>query len=66
MTGHTANAAWASVPEATRDAASLAREASLELSALEFPEFGAAREFLRPNQRIYVSHLPRQDWAQTL
>jgi hypothetical protein len=66
MTGHTANAARASAPEATRDAANLARDASLELSALEFPEFRAAREFLRPNQRVYVSHLPRQDWAQTL
>jgi methylenetetrahydrofolate reductase (NADPH) len=66
MTGHIANAAWASAPDATRDAANLARDASLELSALDFPEFRAAREFLRPNQRIYVSHLPRQDWAQTL
>jgi methylenetetrahydrofolate reductase (NADPH) len=66
MTGHTANSEWASVPEATREAANLARDASVELSGLEFPEFSAAREFLRPNQRIYVSHLPRQDWALTL
>jgi methylenetetrahydrofolate reductase (NADPH) len=66
MTGRTANAAWALVPEATRRAANLARDASLELSALEFPEFKAAREFLRPKQRVYVSHLPRQDWAETL
>jgi methylenetetrahydrofolate reductase (NADPH) len=44
----------------------LARGASLELNCLERDEFHAARELLRPGQRIYVSHLPRQTWEQTL
>lgn len=43
----------------------LARGASLELNSLELTEFDAAREFLHRDQRIYVSHLPRQGWAQT-
>jgi len=45
--------------------ARLAREASVEVSDVEIGELGAAREFLRPGQRIYVSHLPRQTWTRT-
>ena len=40
--------------------------ASLELNCLEVDELGAAREYLRPGQRIFVSHLPRQSWDQSL
>jgi methylenetetrahydrofolate reductase (NADPH) len=45
--------------------AGLARKASIELSFLESGELRAGRDFLSPGQKIYVSHLPRQTWAQT-
>ena len=45
--------------------AELARKASIELSFLESGELRAGRDFLSPGQKIYVSHLPRQSWAQT-
>jgi methylenetetrahydrofolate reductase (NADPH) len=48
-----------------RSKAQLAREASIELSFLESGDIRAGRDFLWPGQRIYVSHLPRQSWAQT-
>ena len=38
----------------------LARGASIELSSVEFSEFKAAREVLRPGQRIFGSHLTRR------
>lgn len=44
----------------------LARHASLELNSLELREFEVARELLRHGQRIYVSHLPKQTWEQTI
>jgi methylenetetrahydrofolate reductase (NADPH) len=43
----------------------LARDSSIELSCLESGEIGAGRDFLRPGQKVYVSHLPRQTWADT-
>jgi len=46
-------------------AARLAREASIELSFLESGDILAGRDFLSPGQKVYVSHLPRQSWAQT-
>jgi methylenetetrahydrofolate reductase (NADPH) len=50
--------------------ASLAREASIELSCLDASDFQAGLDshrgdLLWPGQKIYVSHLPRQTWAQT-
>jgi methylenetetrahydrofolate reductase (NADPH) len=44
----------------------LAREASLELNHLEAQELAAAEELLCAGQRVYVSHLPRQTWDQTV
>jgi len=44
----------------------LARGASIEVNSLEVGEFHAARELLRPGQRIFVSHLPGQTWKQSL
>ena len=46
-------------------AARLAREASIEVSCLEAGDILDGREFLRPGQKVYVSHLPRQTWDQT-
>ena len=43
----------------------LAREASIEVSCIEAAEIHAGRDFLPPGQKVYVSHLPRQTWAQT-
>ncbi len=45
--------------------ASLAREASIELSCLDARDFQAGRDLLWPGQKVYVSHLPRQTWAQS-
>ena len=60
------NTAPAFAPEVARCAQRLARTASIELNGLETQEFQAAREFLPPGQRIFVSHLPGQTWAQSL
>lgn len=60
------NTARAVAPEITRCAERLARGASIELNNLETAEFQAAREFLTPGQRIFVSHLPGQTWGQSL
>jgi methylenetetrahydrofolate reductase (NADPH) len=46
-------------------AARFAREASIEVSHVESGDIPAGRDYLRAGQRIYVSHLPRQTWAQT-
>lgn len=43
----------------------LARESSIEVSCLESGEIRAGRDFLWPGQKVYVSHLPRQSWADT-
>jgi methylenetetrahydrofolate reductase (NADPH) len=43
----------------------LARESSIELSCGEAADIRAGRDFLGAGQKIYVSHLPRQAWAQT-
>jgi methylenetetrahydrofolate reductase (NADPH) len=51
---------------AARSAARLARESSLEVNSLESADIRAGRDFLSPGQKIYVSHLPRQTWAQTV
>jgi methylenetetrahydrofolate reductase (NADPH) len=45
--------------------AQLARQASLEFNCLETLAAVAAREWLWPGQRVYVSHLPGQSWEQT-
>jgi methylenetetrahydrofolate reductase (NADPH) len=51
---------------AESQAARLARDSSLELNWLEAGDLTAGRELLWPGQRIFVSHLPRQTWEQTL
>lgn len=50
---------------AERSAAQLTRESSIELSCLESADIRAGRDFLAAGQKVYVSHLPRQTWAQT-
>jgi methylenetetrahydrofolate reductase (NADPH) len=46
-------------------AARLAREASIEVSCMESGDIRAARDLLWSRQKVYVSHLPKQTWAQT-
>jgi len=46
--------------------ARLASEASIEVSCVEFSDIRAGRDFLGAGRKVYVSHLPRQTWAQTL
>ena len=58
--------ALALAPEIAGCALRLVQDASLEISSLEMGEFAEARDFLRRGQRIYVSHLPRQTWDQTI
>jgi methylenetetrahydrofolate reductase (NADPH) len=43
----------------------LARESSIEVSCIEAADIRAGRDFLPAGQKVYVSHLPRQTWAQT-
>jgi methylenetetrahydrofolate reductase (NADH) len=45
--------------------ARLARESSIEVSCVEAADIRAGRDFLPPGRKVYVSHLPRQTWAQT-
>ena len=61
-----ANPVLASASDIAGCAGRLAREASLEINSLEVEELEAARDLLRPGQRIYVSHLPRQSWEESL
>lgn len=49
-----------------RCAQRLTQGASLELNTMDVAEFAGASSLLRRGQRIYVSHLPRQTWDQTL
>jgi methylenetetrahydrofolate reductase (NADPH) len=48
-----------------RSVARLAREASIEMSCLDSGDIRAGCELLAAGQKVYVSHLPRQTWAQT-
>jgi methylenetetrahydrofolate reductase (NADPH) len=44
----------------------LAHEASIELNVQDIPHLVASRAFLGSDTRIYVSHLPKQSFEQTL
>jgi methylenetetrahydrofolate reductase (NADPH) len=43
----------------------LARDASLEINVQDSKHLQASRAFLRPGQKIFVSHLPGQTWEST-
>lgn len=44
----------------------LADAASLEMSVNDLSQLRVSRELLTPGVRMYVSHLPGQDWSDTL
>jgi methylenetetrahydrofolate reductase (NADPH) len=46
--------------------AQLARECSIEMNVQDVRDLEASREFLPPGKKVYVSHLPKQTWQQTL
>jgi len=46
--------------------AQLAREASIELNVQDLKDLEASRSFLSPGKRMYISHLPKQRWDETL
>ena len=51
---------------ASRVVAQLARDASIELNVQDLKDLEASRSFLLPGKRMYVSHLPKQRWEETL
>lgn len=46
--------------------AQLARESSIEMNVPDVRDLAASRALLPPGKKVYVSHLPRQTWQQTL
>jgi methylenetetrahydrofolate reductase (NADPH) len=46
--------------------AQLAREASIEINVRDLPQLAASRAYLPEGKRVYVSHLPKQSWEETL
>jgi methylenetetrahydrofolate reductase (NADPH) len=44
----------------------LAREASIEISVEDVVDLHDSRAFLPEGKRIYISHLPKQTWQETL
>ena len=46
--------------------ASLARECSIEMNVQDVVHLAASRALLSAGRKMYVSHLPKQTWAQTL
>jgi methylenetetrahydrofolate reductase (NADPH) len=46
--------------------ARLARECSIEMNVQDARELRRARTLLAPGKKVYVSHLPKQTWQQTL
>lgn len=52
--------------EASSVVAQLARDASIELNIQDLKDLEASRAFLSPGKRMYISHLPKQRWDETL
>ncbi len=56
----------AAAPALSEAIAHLARAASIEINVQDVRHLQAARAWLAPGTRIYVSFLPRQSWEDTL
>jgi methylenetetrahydrofolate reductase (NADPH) len=50
----------------TQMIAQLAREASIEINVQDLGQLDASRAFLPEGQRMYISHLPKQNWDDTV
>lgn len=46
--------------------AQLARECSVEMNVQDVRHLGASQMLLSPGKKVYVSHLPKQTWQQTI
>ena len=46
--------------------AQLARDASIELNVQDLTDLDASRSFLSAGKRMYISHLPKQRWDETV
>jgi methylenetetrahydrofolate reductase (NADPH) len=46
--------------------AELARDASIEINTSEVKQLDASRAFLPAGKKIYVSHMPKQSWSETI
>lgn len=46
--------------------AQLARQCSIEMNVQDVPDLEASRQYLPGGKKLYVSHLPKQTWRQTL
>jgi methylenetetrahydrofolate reductase (NADPH) len=46
--------------------AQLARDASIEINVADVPQLPASRAYLPAGKRVYISHLPKQSWNDTL
>jgi methylenetetrahydrofolate reductase (NADPH) len=44
----------------------LARDCSIEINVQDVRDLNASRALLPPGKKVYVSHLPKQTWRQTL
>jgi len=63
-----ARAAGVSVPASAEDraVAALARAASVEMTWHDVEQLADCRSLLAPGTRVFASHLPGQEWRQTL
>lgn len=50
----------------TQAIAQLARDASIEINVQDLRHLDASRAFLPEGKRIYISHMPKQTWDDTL
>ena len=53
-------------PNLSRSIARLAASASIEMNVHDVQHVTASRAHLRPATKIYVTHLPKQSWDQTI
>src|SRR5687767_5503181 len=53
-------------PLAPEAIAELARECSIEMNVQDVRDLDASRALLPLGKKVYVSHLPKQTWRQTL
>jgi methylenetetrahydrofolate reductase (NADPH) len=49
----------------TQTIAQLARDASIEINVQDVRHLDASRALLQPGTKVYVAHLPKQEWATT-
>lgn len=66
MTERPSRAATADAAAVERAVARLARHASVELNVQDVKHLAASRDRLPRGTRLYVSHLPKQSWDDTL